>query len=189
MADGNTSFDDCEALTSSLGWTVRPSRSPASRAMTSLAFMFELVPEPVWNTSTGNWSSWSPATTSAAAASMAVATSASTTPSSALAAAAAPLMRASAEISDRSSTVPDTGKFSTARWVCGPHRAAAGTRTSPMVSCSMRNSPSALAVASSVTPATVPRPGGGGTRRRGNGFHEGEVEAMSSASGTAASSS
>ena len=41
----------------------RPARAArvARRAMTSLAFMFELVPEPVWNTSIGNWSSWSPA--------------------------------------------------------------------------------------------------------------------------------
>ena len=29
--------------------------------MTSLAFMLVEVPDPVWNTSTGNWSSWSPA--------------------------------------------------------------------------------------------------------------------------------
>ena len=29
----------------------------ASVAMTSLAFMFDEVPEPVWKTSTGNWSS------------------------------------------------------------------------------------------------------------------------------------
>ena len=35
---------------------------------------------------------------------------------------------------------PDTGKFSTARCVCAPHRAEAGTRTSPIVSCSIRNS-------------------------------------------------
>ena len=37
-------------------------------AITSLAFMFELVPEPVWNTSIGNWASWAPAATSSAAA-------------------------------------------------------------------------------------------------------------------------
>jgi hypothetical protein len=156
MADGNTSFDDCDALTSSFGWTGRPSRSLARLAMTSLAFMFELVPDPVWNTSIGNWSSCSPAATSAAAASMAAATSPSITPREALAAAAAPLMRPKAEISDRSSTTPETGKFSTARCVCAPHRAVAGTRTSPIVSRSMRKS-ALLPAASSVTPATVPR--------------------------------
>ena len=35
--------------------------SPASEAITSLAFMFDDVPEPVWKTSIGNWSSSSPA--------------------------------------------------------------------------------------------------------------------------------
>ena len=34
--------------------------SPASAAITSLAFMFDEVPEPVWKTSIGNWSSSSP---------------------------------------------------------------------------------------------------------------------------------
>jgi hypothetical protein len=37
-------------LTWSLGWAA----SPASLAITSLAFMFEEVPEPVWKTSIGN---------------------------------------------------------------------------------------------------------------------------------------
>ena len=35
--------------------------------MTSLAFMFDEVPEPVWKTSIGNWRSWAPAATSSAA--------------------------------------------------------------------------------------------------------------------------
>src|SRR5262245_38271178 len=35
---------------------------------------------------------------------------------------------------------PETGKFSIARWVWAPHRASAGTCTSPMVSCSTRYS-------------------------------------------------
>ena len=55
--DGNTSLDDCDALTWSFGCTGRPSRRAASVAMTSLAFMFDEVPEPVWKTSIGNWSS------------------------------------------------------------------------------------------------------------------------------------
>ena len=42
-------------LTWSFGCTALASLRPARFAMTSLAFMFELVPEPVWNTSTGNW--------------------------------------------------------------------------------------------------------------------------------------
>jgi hypothetical protein len=138
IADGNTSFDDCEALTWSLGWTLRPSRSDARLARTSLAFMLELVPEPVWNTSMGNCASQRPSATSAAAALMASAMSDSITPSRALACAAAPLMRASAAISEASRRTPEIGKFSTARWVWAPHRAVAGTRTSPMLSCSMR---------------------------------------------------
>ena len=48
IADGNVSLDDCEALTWSLGCTSLPSRSVARVAMTSLAFMFDEVPEPVW---------------------------------------------------------------------------------------------------------------------------------------------
>ena len=43
-------------FTSSFAWT----SSPASVASTSFAFMFDEVPEPVWKTSIGNWSSSSP---------------------------------------------------------------------------------------------------------------------------------
>ena len=43
-------------LTSSFACTP----SPASVAITSFAFMFDEVPEPVWKTSIGNWSSSSP---------------------------------------------------------------------------------------------------------------------------------
>src|SRR5919108_603541 len=138
IADGNTSLDDCEALTWSLGWTGAPTRSEARLASTPLAFMFELVPEPVWKTSTGKCSSHLPSATSTAAAEMASAIWGSSTPSSALTRAPAPLMRASAAISARSIGWPETGKFSTARCVCAAHLAWAGTRTSPMVSCSTR---------------------------------------------------
>src|SRR4029078_1398245 len=58
-------------LTPSFAWT----SSPATAAITSFAFMFDEVPEPVWKTSIGNWSSRSPsATRSAASASRAAAT-------------------------------------------------------------------------------------------------------------------
>ena len=75
MADGNTSLDDCEALTWSFGCTApgSPSFSLASVAMTSLAFMFDDVPEPVWKTSIGNSSSHRPSATSSAASTMAAA--------------------------------------------------------------------------------------------------------------------
>ena len=62
-AEGKTSFDDWPMLTWSLGWAP----SPARLASTSLAFMFEEVPEPVWKTSIGNWSSCSPAATASPA--------------------------------------------------------------------------------------------------------------------------
>ncbi len=45
---GNTSFDDCDALTWSFGCTSRPSERVASVARTSFVFMFDDVPEPVW---------------------------------------------------------------------------------------------------------------------------------------------
>ena len=80
------------ALTWSFGWTARPSRSAASVASTSFMFMLRDVPEPVWKTSIGNWSSWSPAATSSAAAAIAVGdVGRRCTPSSALTAAAARL--------------------------------------------------------------------------------------------------
>ena len=63
-ADGKTSFDDWPMLTSSFACT----SSPASVAITSFAFMFDEVPEPVWKTSIGNWSSSSPAAIRSAAA-------------------------------------------------------------------------------------------------------------------------
>src|SRR5262249_47034152 len=99
IEDGNTSFDDWEALTWSFEWTDRPSsRRLASVAITSLAFILDEVPEPVWNVSIGNWSSYAPVATSFAAASMAAARAGSRMPSSALTAAAAALIRASALI-------------------------------------------------------------------------------------------
>jgi hypothetical protein len=56
IAVGNVSFEDCDMLTWSLGWTgdFDPSSPPASSmarfAMTSFAFMFDWVPEPVCQT-------------------------------------------------------------------------------------------------------------------------------------------
>ena len=52
IAVGITSFDDCPLLTSSFGCTFAPAIA-ATCAMTSFAFMFDDVPEPVWNTSIG----------------------------------------------------------------------------------------------------------------------------------------
>ena len=150
--DGNTSLDDWDALTSSFGCTVRPSsQREASVAMTSLAFMFDDVPEPVWNVSMGKWSRCRPSTISRAASTMAPATSSSITPNSALTAAAAALMRANARMWAGSRPRPDTGKFSTARWVWARQSASAGTRTSPIVSRSILNG-SAVSVTRSILP-------------------------------------
>ncbi len=135
---GNTSFEDWEALTWSFGCTLEPNDSAATVAMTSLAFMFELVPEPVWNTSSGKSAANSPAATRSAALFTASPISAGITPSRTLTVAAADLISASALICDCSRGRPEIGKFSTARWVCAWYLAFRGTRTSPMVSCSMR---------------------------------------------------
>ena len=49
-------------------WSFGCAPSPASAAITSFAFMFDEVPEPVWKTSIGNWPSWRPCAISSAAA-------------------------------------------------------------------------------------------------------------------------
>ena len=73
MTVGNTSFDDCERLTSSFGWTgflepiAPPGSSIARLEMTSLAFMFDCVPLPVCQTTSGKCASSLPSMTSSAA--------------------------------------------------------------------------------------------------------------------------
>src|SRR5690348_7745358 len=102
--------------------------------------MLELVPDPVWKTSSGKSASKSPDMTWVAACSIALACSALITPSSALIRAAAALIAARAWMCRGSRGVPEIGKFSTARWVCARQSASAGTWTSPIESCSMRKS-------------------------------------------------
>ena len=118
MEEGNTSLEDWEALTWSLGWIARPEAWEAIVAMTSLAFMFEEVPDPVWKMSIGNWSSCAPAMTSSAAATIASLVAWSMTPSSRLVSAAARLICPSAAMWWGLRWSPEIGKFSTARWVC-----------------------------------------------------------------------
>ena len=110
-------------MTSSFGCTRAPSSSVANAAITSLAFMFDDVPDPVWKTSIGKCSSHFPSATSVAASAMALAMSFSMVFWRPLTVAAAPLIRASAAIRLRSFRIPEIGKFSTARWVCAPHLA------------------------------------------------------------------
>ena len=128
MAVGKVSLDDCPRLTWSLGCTgvllpsSPPSCSMARLAITSLAFMLDCVPEPVWKTTKGKWASRVPSMTSCAAASMAWAKSAGSSPSSALARAAAclrmPRARTIGRV-QRKRSVP-MGKCSSERWVWAP---------------------------------------------------------------------
>ena len=108
--------------------------------MTSLAFMFDDVPEPVWNTSIGNCASNSPAATRSRRLRIAFACVFFRCPRSALACAAADLISPSARMNSRGIGRPEIGKLSTARWVCAPYSASAGTFSSPMLSRSMRYS-------------------------------------------------
>ncbi len=122
--DGKTSFDDCPMFTSSFGWT----SSPASVAMTSFAFMFEHVPEPVWKTSIGNWSSSSPAAIRSPAAAIRSALSASSRPSSAFTRAAAALIRPSQRATGAGIGSPETGKLAIALVVSPPQSCCSSTR-------------------------------------------------------------
>src|SRR3954451_3530836 len=115
-ADGKTSFEDCPMFTCSFGCTP----SPARFAITSLAFMFELVPEPVWKTSTGNWSSCLPSATSSPAAATRSASSPSSSSSSPFTRAAVALIRPSQRITGTGIGCPDTGKLATAFVVSPP---------------------------------------------------------------------
>src|SRR5581483_2311724 len=117
-------------LTWSFGWT----SSPASEAITSFAFMFEEVPEPVWNTSIGNWSSSSPAATRSPAIAIRSARSASRSPSSAFTRAAAALMRPSQRATGTGIGSPETGKFSTAFRVSPPQSSRAVVAIAPSLS-------------------------------------------------------
>ena len=100
-AVGKVSLLDWLRLTWSFGCTgdllpeLTPRISIARLAMTSLAFMLLCVPDPVWNTTSGKWSSSSPRATSSAACTTARATSASSSPRSAFASAADFLSRPS----------------------------------------------------------------------------------------------
>ena len=123
-AEGKTSFEDWPRLTSSLAWT----SSPASVAITSLAFMFEEVPEPVWKTSIGNWSSSSPFAIRSPAAAIRLALSSSSRPRSAFARAAAALIRPSQRATGAGIGSPETGKFSTALRVSAPQSSSSDTR-------------------------------------------------------------
>src|SRR3989304_4990200 len=90
--------------------------------------------------SRGKCASCRPSATSFAAATIACASFGSRSPSSAFASATLRFTRAIDSMNTRGNRKPLIGKLSTARWVCGPQSASAGTRTSPIVSFSTRNS-------------------------------------------------
>ena len=110
-----------------LTWSLAWAPSPARLAITSLAFMFEEVPEPVWKTSTGNWSSCSPSAIALPAAAIRSARSASSTPRAPLASAAAPLIRPSQRTTGTGTRSPETGKLSTALVVSPPQSCSVKT--------------------------------------------------------------
>src|SRR3954470_2489435 len=110
--------------------------TPAIDARTSLAFMFDDVPEPVWKTSIGNWSSNSPAATRSPAAATRSAISPSSLPSSAFVRAAAALMRPSQRTTETGTRSPETGKFATAFVVSPPQSCCS------LVSCVAISEPS-----------------------------------------------
>ena len=101
-------------------WSLGCTPSPARFAITSLAFVFVEVPEPVWNTSIGNCSSCSPAATSSPARAIRSASSGSRSPSSAFTRAASAFTRASQRTTGTGTRSPDTWKFSTALLVSAP---------------------------------------------------------------------
>ena len=109
----------------------------ARPAITSFTFMFDCVPLPVCQMTSGNWSSSFPSITSAAAVSIASAFSAPS--ASRFTTAAARFTRASAwTISIGICSRVPKGKFSRLRSVCAPQYAVAGTAMEPSESVSVR---------------------------------------------------
>ena len=126
MTVGITSLEDWPRLTWSFGCTgfFAPSGAPrislALLAITSLAFMFHDVPDPVWKTSIGKWASHFPCAISSAACSIARAMGASRRPSAPFTDAAACFTCPSARTRDTGIRSSETEKFSTARCVWAP---------------------------------------------------------------------
>ena len=113
-----------------LTWSLAWAPSPASLAITSLAFMFEEVPEPVWKTSTGNWSSCSPAATASPAAAIRSARLGVEAAQLAVDQAAAAFSRPSQRTTGTGTRSPETGKLSTALVVSPPQSCSVKVRAS-----------------------------------------------------------
>ena len=168
MAPGNTSFEDCDMLTWSLGWTgfleprSPPSISMARFEMTSLAFMLDWVPEPVCQTTSGKWSSRSPSMTSWAAARMASARSLSSLPRASFTVAEACLTMPRARMMERGMRSSPILKFWSERWVCAPQYTSDATSMAPMLSVSMRVGAAVVVICGSGPSLGVCRGLGGG---------------------------
>ena len=144
IAVGKVSFDDCPMLQWSFGCTgffdpmTPPSISMARFEMTSFAFMFDCVPEPVCQTTSGKLSSNLPSITSCAAAAMVSARSGAMSPCALFTSAQAFLMTPSARMIAAGCFSQPIGKFMIERWVCAPQYLSAGTSSGPKLSVSVR---------------------------------------------------
>ena len=142
IAVGKVSLEDWLIFTSSLGCSsFCPAISFPRFAMTSFMFMLLWVPEPVCQTTSGKCPSSLPARISSAACRIASHFSAVIFAgfSSRFASAAAFFSTAKARIisSGMFSRPAPIGKLFRLRSVCAPQYRSAGTRTSPMESCSV----------------------------------------------------
>ena len=145
MAVGKVSLEDWDILMSSLGCSRRfPARAFPRPAMTSLAFMLDWVPEPVCQTTRGKLSPSAPEITSSAAWEITVSFSpvifSGFRTWFAMAAAFFRMPKAWMISRGMVSSPTPMGKLFRLRSVCAPQYLSAGTRTSPIESCSMRYS-------------------------------------------------
>ena len=145
MPVGKVSFELWLLFTSSFGWinrspspSVFPARTCARFAITSFVFILLCVPEPVCQTTNGNWSLCLPSRISSHTAPIRSRFSSVKTPASQFAYAAAFFKNAKPSMISRG-IVPAGPilKLLRERSVCAPQYLSAGTFTSPMVSCSI----------------------------------------------------
>ena len=115
-----------------------PSISMARLEITSLAFMFDWVPEPVCQTTSGKCSSSLPSATSCAAFTMASPSVLSSRPSAMLVSAAARFTMPSARTMGSGWRSQPILKLPSERWACAPQYLSAATSIGPKVSVSVR---------------------------------------------------
>ena len=145
IADGNTSFVDCDLLTWSFGCTgflvpfFPPRISIALLAITSLTFILVCVPEPVCQTLRGKWSLSFPDITSFAALTIAPLIFLSMSPFFLCTIAAAFLIIAMDLITIGLTKKSPISKYLLDLWVEAPQYLSAGTKTVPELSNSFLN--------------------------------------------------